>query len=188
MGSVGRFNIVASTSLEGRESPFYLGAAVMAGDVYGTGILPRSPPYFFIWATDGRISKVFRINKQHSLTVENRSESAFAEVKLSLRFREAEKVQVDTLISQGSSSENNLVCRIALERQVCEFPVVHLNALLPGSFQVETGPIIALVDEQLLPAFVFFNSTTTCQLVEGYPALTGKVRQYESRIEFFSYA
>ena len=160
----------------------------MAGDVYGTGILPRTPPYFFLWATDGRISKVFRINEKQSVTVENRSGSAFAEVKLSLRFREAEKVQVDTLISQGSSSENNLVCRIALERQVCEFPVVHLNTRNPGSFQVETGPIIALVDEQLLPAFVFFNSTTTCQLVEGYPALTGKVRQYESRIEFFSYA
>lgn len=186
-GSVGRFKLVASLKTDEASRPYFLGAPVLAGDVYGTGVLLRKPPYHFIWATDGVDSHIFRINSNHMLEADERPAEPFERIWVAQSHREASEVNVDQLVSMGFEA-GPLMCRISVVGQVLEFPVNHINAHKKlAAFQIETGPVLASISGSILPYFVFMNSTKNCQLVLGYPGVSDEVSEHRCDMSFFVY-
>lgn len=187
-GSVGRFKLVASLKTDGSLHPYFLGAPVLAGDVYGAGLLLRKPPYHFIWATDGVDSLIFRINCNHMLEAEERSAEPFAKIWVAQIHREAGEVSVEQIVSIGFESVP-LMCRVDTGAQVLEFPVNHLNTHSRlGAFQIETGPILACISGKIRPYFVFLNSTKGCQFVLAYPGMSDQISEHKCDVTFFAYA
>ena len=187
-GSVGRFKVVASLKTEGSLHPYFLAAPVLAGDVYGSGLLLRKPPYHFIWATDGFDSQIFRINSSHMLEVEQRPAETFKKIWVMQSHREACELGVEKLIAMEFES-GPVLCRLNLGGQVLEFPVNHINTHKKlGTFQIETGPILACLTGSILPYFVFLNSTRGCQFVLAYPGISETICEQKCDVGFFVYA
>ena len=53
---------------------------------------------------------------------------------------------------------------------------------------METGPLLLKKDNNLISAFVFFNSNNRCQIVHYYPKLGGKIEELEVKLRYFIYA
>lgn len=184
-GSAGRFNAIACLQDHQKGDSTLLGAVVLAGHVYGTGQLPKSPAYNFIIATDGSKASVFR-HDCFDMNHERDFHKRLASLKLSIFDKLADEVSIEDLVSPKYDLRRSISCRLYMEGQDLSFPVQHINVDSKKSkFQVETGPVLFSYNGKLTPAFLFFNKLESCQIVVGYPFFSGKHVVCDMKARFF---
>lgn len=185
-GSYGWFSLSSALTFFNGDKPVFLSSPVMAGDVYGTSLLPRVPHYHFLLSKKGSSVHIHRLGSSGPSEMEVRDESKFHAVFEKISYKEYVSVELNALIENAGDFSKPLVCQIEIKGALAFFPVRHIN-LHPkkGLFQVETGPILFRKNRVLKPAFVFFNKIDKCQLVWSYPGLTGPMEEKKARINFF---
>lgn len=182
-GSRGRWRIVSACFVVGDDGtatprPTVLTPAVMAGDVYGEGRLPRDPAYSFRMLADPVRHHILRDGVGIPQTdSEANHDEVFRSVAIDCPRKPMRSVSVAELASGveywplvariEASMPGSGMCRI-------ECPITHLNSLRASGggpkFQIETGPValpspllgvdsagagVAALGHAL--AFVFFN-------------------------------
>jgi hypothetical protein len=184
--SLGIFKIDASHKEKKTNKVNYLANMVMAGNVYGTSILPIIPNYYFQWLTNGKKRIIFRsfVNKRPQIDKKNNKN--IKKYLINVRYKKKKEIYIENLIKNYKFFNEFLVCRIDLGSQIIEFPINHIN-LHPNNytFQVETGPILLKKKNKFFSAFIFFNTINSCQIVPYYPKLGGKIEELEAKIKFF---
>lgn len=184
--SAGRFAIDAALSVvgaDGTRETFFLGAQVLAGNVYGTGPLFKLPAYEFAAVFSDAHYRIFR--SAHGGTQADSCgsiASGFAGATLdvpSVPCRPVEARGAALQAARGLVAKARLPWEggAALELQ---FPVRHLNTdVARDAFQVETGPVLALAGagapavERLRRAYVIFNRLDRLELLLDDPAAGG---------------
>lgn len=185
-GSIGKFTIASSFCENETPQPFYLCHPVVAGEVYGIGLLLRTPPYHFLWVTNGKDLSVFRFYPNGKTIEDNISKTSIVDVSLALDNIFYKKITVSDFFFMKDFFLHRIVCRLDYGDYVSEFPVRHINLKRDRKlFQVETGPVITKINEKIMPAFIFINSTNHVQIVPQYPLLDRKVSIQETNVEFF---
>jgi len=186
--SVGLFKIESVIS-EKDHNPFYLSSAVMAGDVYGQGLLPREPHYHFLWATDGQDVIIYRIYGNQKITIEERTSADYRNILIRNQITKYEPIEIEDLFSTNDLINFNMICQLDISDQFISFPVKHINVLKEKKiFQIETGPVLLRHNREVIPCFLFINSLDFCQVVPYYPLLGKKTLILSSRAKFFIYA
>jgi len=170
----------------------------MAGDIYGTGKLPRDPPYGFqIIASSDRhvIIRDFESDLPDRNTANSNSQIfSSLTIEAPLLFDEA-CINRASLDGKPMRQAWPLTARLHVSKDgvdhVSDFPVHHLNTKA-GAFQIETGPVLVpatLVGDPALTvggfalAFVFFNRLDQIDL-----AIRGPVRPGSNRWSYIQFA
>ncbi len=158
----------------------------MAGNVYGTSILPIVPNYHFQWLTNGKKRIIFRTFTSNRTKVDKKNNIDIDKYLLNIRYKKKKEITIENLIKNYKFFNNFLVCKIDLGNQISEFPIKHINMHIKNNnFQVETGPILLKKNKKFISAFIFFNSINKCQIVPFYPRLGGKIEELKVKIKFF---
>ena len=148
-GSVGAWRVVASVVRQGNtNSRTVLSSTVMAGDVYGIGVLPRTPAYTFQIAADSQSHIIWRDYALAQRDTTERNLRAFEHLDIVAPLRDCSVVTLTDIVSSAATLP--MTCRISVvDRDGCpwllEFPIQHLNSrsrAADTAFQVESGPIL----------------------------------------------
>jgi len=184
--SLGLFKIDATLKEKTTNRFHYLAKTVMAGNVYGTSILPIVPNYNFQWLTNGKKRTVFRIFKNNKVKIDIKKNNEVDKYLLNIKYKKKKEVLIKNLLKNYELFNKLLVCKMDLGNQISEFPIKHINIhSINNNFQVETGPILLKKNKRFISAFVFFNSQNKCQVVWCYPKLGGKIEELKVNIKFF---
>jgi hypothetical protein len=178
-GSRGRWRLIASAAQwspqAGVHQLFVLAPRILAGDVYGTGMLPRDPCYGFQIAASSERHLIMRdfARGQPSGDTADRNAHVFADFAIDAPPWECLRLDPD-LIAHGSALRAwPLAARLRVKgadvEHLIDFPVLHVNTKQADqrvAFQVETGPVLVpasliegcdLSGSGFALAYVFFN-------------------------------
>jgi len=208
-GSSGHWSVIASASLISPThqalDQFVLAPAVMAGDVYGSGRLPKEPPFSFQIFASRRQHTIVRepdISTAPALTMDSTAsnDSAFEKLAIDVAEENRNTIDLDKLSNEAVSTSwpltaNVELCRPNGDRWVLSFPVNHINiATIDGKnvFQVETGPVLiphalisptspASVMSGFAIGYVFFNRSDRIDVALWGPREIGNVASREFR-------
>lgn len=182
-GIDGSWRVVAAACREGSEDCIYLAPAVMSGDVFGAGRLPRDPPYSYqLVATRKRHAIVREGETPEHRDNEADHEAAFSSFDIHAPRREAMPVAMANLDAATVARRWPLAARLKLSGQrgefwILEFPVNHINTRKagPAALQAETGPVLiprdavdiagATVIGGCYLAYLFLNKPNTLELL-----------------------
>jgi hypothetical protein len=188
-GSRGLWRVSAVARRDDGAAAWYLASEVMAGDVYGQGLLPLQPAYAFQFATSRDRHVMFReaVDAANVQDSEQPHGVSFTDVAIDVPEIEGEAVPFDRLIAQ---SPWPLTARLKAAgpggvRWTLEFPVHHINLReRPQAWQIETGPVLVpceLLDIAgaaktggLQRAFVFFSRADQADLLAFGPVGGGR--------------
>ena len=177
-GSHGRWRIIASATARQRQGGWrdrvVLAPMVMAGDVYGTGRLPRDPPYSYQFIASIREHAIVReyCDGGRSGDTAAGNDGSFSSLDIDAPPLAARRLEPSELAADDAIWP--LTGRIDISapdaRWLIDFPVNHLNSravLGTSEFQVETGPVLVPAsmagsrDDMIAGgfglAFLFFN-------------------------------
>jgi len=184
--STGIFKIASVLYDKNLSQTIYLSCPVLPGDVYGKGLIPRRPLYHFLWATDGKNTTIYRLYSDRKIIEDNIKNTSIKSISLKIKNLPHKKIKIDELISLGDQALSDLICKVYCKDFVTEFPVKHIN-IKPSEqlFQVETGPVLAKIEEKLVPIFVFINSIHQIQIVPYFPLLVDQVYIKKMNVEFY---
>ena len=184
--SLGLFGVDASLQEKKTNKLHYLAKTVMAGNVYGTSILPIVPNYNFQWLTNGKKRIIFRTFINNKIEIDAKKNDDVDNYLLNIKYKKKKEIFIENLIQNYKFFSESLVCKIDLGNQISEFPIKHINIHKKNNnFQVETGPVLLKKNKSFIPAFIFFNSNNKCQVVWYYPKLGGKIQELKVKIKFF---
>jgi len=183
--SLGLFKIDSALKEKKTNKLHYLAKTVMAGNVYGTSILPIVPNYNFQWLTNGKKRIIFRTFANNKIKIDTKKNIDVYKYLLNIKYKQKREISIENLIENYEFLNNPLVCKIDLGNQISEFPIKHINIHTKNNnFQVETGPILLKKNKRFISAFIFFNSKNKCQIVWDYPKLGGKIEELKVKIKF----
>jgi hypothetical protein len=190
--SRGRWRLIASAACwspqAGEHDRFVLAPKIMAGDVYGAGMLPLDPPYGFQIAASAQRHLIMR-DFESGLPNRDSSDSnldLFSQLvidapRLQCRRLDPALVTPHSIVGIWPLTARLHAVRDGVEHLV-DFPVLHVNTRQngkPAAFQVETGPVLlpeALIEDPALVrggfalAYVFFNRLDRLDLAVCAPA------------------
>lgn len=185
-GSIGEFAIssvfIDKTTLECT----YLSCPVLAGDVYSKNLIPRLPSYHFLWATNGNNKIIYRLSAADNVTVDKYKLVKNETIIVNNKYIYYNNLDLKEMFNNRFALTSLIICRLEIDNSILEFPVRHIN-IHPEKclFHVETGPILFLIREKLVPVFIYFNRVNKCQVVQYYPLLTNKYLTIKCKISFF---
>jgi hypothetical protein len=184
--SIGIFKIASVFYDINLSQAIYLSCPVIAGDVYSKGLIPKRPLYHFLWATNGQHATVFRLYSDEKIIEDDINNTGIKSISLKTENITGRKIEIKELLSLEDQCLSHLICRIYCKDFVMEFPIKHIN-IKPSEqlFQVETGPVLAKIEEKLVPIFVFINSINQIQIVPYFPLLVDQVYIKEMNVEFY---
>jgi hypothetical protein len=187
-GIDGHWRIAATACREASSDCIVLAPAVMAGDIFGTGRLPRDPPYTFqLVATRERHAIVRAGEDFGNRDTEAANETTFSAFDVHTPRSAARSVQLEELNSTALAQLWPLSVRLKVQSQTGEpwslaFPVNHINTQDRAGplFQIETGPIIVPQDIVEIPdasrvgrcflSYAFLNKTNQVDLLAWGPS------------------
>jgi hypothetical protein len=200
-GTTGQWRVIASAYQAGAEEAdrFVLAPMVMAGNVFGSGRLPKDPPYSFQFLASSRRHAVLRDFGPGTSPGDSAAENGevFAAVMIETPPLRATRIDVAALAAEKPTELWPMTARVTVQKQpgpawILEFPVNHLNHRKAGgvaSFQIETGPV--LVPEALIEgarvtraggfalAYAYFNRSDRVDLaLFGPTAMPERGRGY----------
>lgn len=156
-GSVGIWRLLASVHDLGREKErTVLASIVMAGDVYGSGSLPRDPAYSFQMIAGRNRHAILRDYGAAQHDSENAHVHRFDWIEIDVPRVSLQRIDVGIPVTGRLAWPLSCaVSAIGADGRQCvlEFPISHYNyraSQTKVAFQVETGPI--LVPSTLLPS------------------------------------
>jgi hypothetical protein len=160
---------------------------IMAGDVYGSGKLPRNPPYSYQFIASIREHAIVReyCDGRRSEDTAAGNEALFSSLDIYAPPLAARRLEQSEFAADGAIWP--LTGRIDMSapdaRWLIDFPINHLNSRAVrgvSEFQVETGPVLipasmtgsrdAAIGGGFGLAFVFFNSLERADLAIYTPA------------------
>ncbi len=175
----------------GNANTFVLAENVMAGNVYSSESLIKTPPYLFQLIASKNYQKILRTDvdvQRAAPTNENKPRDQILDTEGNIF---GDNINIDVRYNIGSKIESlndiikysksfNLNGRISLDlfqqKFAIEFPVRHLNIHEKKErWQIETGPILFPIFSNCnnkcsyIPAFVFFSSLTKADVFLDYP-------------------
>jgi hypothetical protein len=172
-----RISACAHQAPEDSADRFVLAPMVMAGNVFGSGRLPKDPPYSFQILASPRRHAIIRDFGSGTIAKDSAADNGevFAALTIETPRRRTTRIDIASIATEKLTGLWPITARVTLqnpqgETWVLEFPVNHLNHRTTAqatSFQVETGPV--LVPEALIEgsrvtraggfalAYVYFN-------------------------------
>lgn len=164
----------------------YLSCPVIAGGVYNKGLIPKRPLYHFLWATNGQDATVFRLYSNENIIEDDINKTSIKSISRKIENIRCKKIEIKEMLSLDDQYLNHLICRVHCKNFMMEFPIKHIN-IKPSDqlFQVETGPVLAKIEEKLVPIFIFINSVHQVQIVPYFPLLVDQVYIKEMNVEFY---
>ncbi len=155
--SLGIFRIDAALKEKKNDNLNYLAKTVMAGNVYGTSILPIVPNYNFQWLTNGKKRIIFRTFVNNKIKIDKRNNKNIDKYLLNIRYKKKKEIFVENLAKKYKFFNDFLLCKIDFGDQISEFPINHINIHTKNNnFQVETGPILLKKKQKNYFSFCIF--------------------------------
>lgn len=168
-GIKGSWRVVAAACCEGTDG-IYLAPAVMAGEIFGMGRLPKDPPYSYqLVATQKRHAIIRRGGASEIEDSEADNDTAFSLFDIFAPQRKSSPVDPEAIDQAEIERQWPLSARLTVkgsELWILEFPVSHISRRA-GAFQIESGPVLIPQDLVNIPdtstfcgcylAYVFLN-------------------------------
>ncbi|WP_339034765.1 hypothetical protein WHZ78_23575 [Bradyrhizobium symbiodeficiens] len=168
-GIDGSWRVIAAACRKGADG-IYLAPAVMAGEIFGTGRLPRDPPYSYqLVATQKRHAIIRRGGASELEDSEADNDTAFSLFDIFAPQRESSLIDPEAIDQAKIERRWPLSARLTVkgsELWILEFPVSHISSR-GGAFQIESGPALIPRDLVNIPetstfcgcylAYVFLN-------------------------------
>ena len=187
-GIDGHWQIVATACRQGSSEYIALAPAVMAGDIFGAGRLPRDPPYTYqLIATRDRHAILRAGEDFGNEDTEAANETIFSAFDVHAPQSAASSIPFDeltstTLVQSWPLSVCLKVRSQTGERWTLEFPVNHISTQNTAGplFQIESGPI--LIPQEILEipdatriggcflSYVFLNKANKADLLAWGPS------------------
>lgn len=149
-GTNGYWRIAATACRDGSTDCIALAPAVMAGDIFGSGRLPRDPPYMYQLIATGERHSILRAGHDFgNQDTEAENDGVFSALNIrtpqiavrSIRFVELNSATLDQLWP--------LSVHLTVRSQtggtwILEFPVNHISTKSKPAqlFQIESGPVV----------------------------------------------
>lgn len=175
-GSYGRFN--AEAYLKHDDTEWLLGSQVLAGNVYATENLIKTPLYYFQPVFSTVQCKILR-NYFPEYTQDNTlftPSEQFSEHKVTLNTVKEFK---ELLPTENIASQ--IQCTISSINFLLQFPVKHFNVNTQNTFQIETGPIVLPGSNGPDLAYIAFNNYNTFEAL----IFTNKGKEIQNEIKEF---
>jgi hypothetical protein len=187
-GIHGSWRVIATACRQDSEDCIYLAPAVMAGEIFGAGRLPRDPPYSYqLIATRKRHAIVREGEASGNRDNEADHEAIFSSFDIHAPRHAATLMEIRTLDPATVTQLWPISARLKVRGQRgeywnLEFPVNHVNTRTAdaAAFQVESGPVliprdaIDITDASIIGgcylAYVFLNKTSQVDLLAWGPA------------------
>ena len=109
--SLGIFKIDAVLKEKKTNNLNYLAKTVMAGNVYGTSILPIVPNYHFQWLTNGKKRIIFRTFTSNRTKVDKKNNIDIDKYLLNIRYKKKKEITIENLMKNYKFFNNFLVCK-----------------------------------------------------------------------------
>ncbi|UPJ48574.1 hypothetical protein IVB30_36985 [Bradyrhizobium sp. 200] len=184
-GIDGHWRIAATACRQGSSDCIVLAPAVMAGDIFGAGRLPRDPPYMYQLVAKRERHAILREGASNADT-EAANETTFSAFDIHTPPRAARSIPFDELTSTTLVQSWPLSVCLKVRSQTgelwtLEFPVNHISTQNTAGplFQIESGPMIIPQDILEIPdatriggcflSFVFLNKTDKADLLAWGP-------------------
>jgi len=177
---------------------YALGAPVLAGNMYVSGGLCKSPPYMFQVAVGVLDHVIFRTDMTPRLCAESDTIGPntllFESFDINLARAPAKSLCTYEDIAKHYFQRDHFTCLISIDIDAdrtieLEFPIKHLNLLpIRKMWQFETGPILYLKRDligtfydlsvtDLLPCFVHCNRFDNAEFFPDFPFQLGTTRR-----------
>lgn len=179
-GIHGTWRIVATACRHDSEDCIYLAPAVMAGDVFGAGRLPRDPPFSFqLVATRKRHAIIREGEAVEHRDSEAEHDAVFSSFDIQAPERAATLMNAASLDAGTVAQSWPMSARLKVPGRSgkfwnLQFPVNHINTRA-AAYQVESGPVLipqdavditsASVAANCYLAYVFFKGTREVDLL-----------------------
>lgn len=176
-GINGHWRIAATACRSGSSNCIALAPAVMAGDIFGTGRLPRDPSYIYQLIASRERHAILRAGDDPgNKDTETVNSSIFSALQLHLPQSVARPIQLEELTSNTYEQLWPLSVSLTVRSQtgglwILQFPVEHISTQgAPAQlFQIESGPVIIPQDILDIPdasrlgecylSYIFLNRT-----------------------------
>lgn len=156
--SYGRFSIDAVnivTNVEtGAIQEFYLLSSVFACSLYNIQSMVKNPPYYFSVIFSNKQFKRFRFYENFSDPDEKKNEDVFEKVNFDINYKTYGDISSEKKIVEATLDNEKLYAKVLIKstmiNQELFFPIKHNNVRNVDKleFQVETGPVAILDDEE----------------------------------------
>jgi hypothetical protein len=194
-GIDGHWRIAATACREASSDCIVLAPAVMAGDIFGTGRLPRDPPYTFqLIATRERHAIVRAGDEFGNGDTEAANDTTFSAFDVHTPQRAARSLRLEELSSTPLVQLWPLSVRLKVRSQTGElwslaFPVNHISTQDSAGplFQIESGPILVPQDILDIPdasrigrcflSYAFLNKMNQVDLLAWGPSRSATPRR-----------
>ncbi|MET4759729.1 hypothetical protein ABH975_002735 [Bradyrhizobium ottawaense] len=145
-GIDGSWRVIASACQESGDC-IYLAPAVMAGEIFGTGRLPRHPPYSYQLVATRRRHAIIRESEPPALEDSDaENEATFSSFDIQAPRYPAKLMEIGSLYSAALAETWPISGRLKMrgrsgELWNLEFPVSHISTRA-SQFQIESGPVL----------------------------------------------
>lgn len=191
-GVDGSWRVIATACPQNPADCIYLAPAVMAGDIFGAGRLPRDPPYSYqLVATRDRHGIVREDEASGNRDNEADNAAVFSSFDIHAPRHGADPIAIGALDAATIARRWPLSARLTVRGKGdtswnLEFPVGHINTRAgeASAFQVESGPVliprdtVEIADASVVGgcymAYVFFKGNSQVDLLAWGPAGTSR--------------
>lgn len=187
-GIDGHWRIAATACRDGSRDCIALAAAVIAGDVFGTGRLPRDPPYTYQLIATRKRHAILRAGDDFgNKDTEAANDTIFLALNIHAPQIAARRIRLEELTSTTFEQRWPLSVHLKVRGRtadfwILEFPVNHISTQNNPAqlFQIETGPVVIPQDLLDVPdasrigecylCYVFLNKAHQADLVAWGPS------------------
>jgi hypothetical protein len=165
--SIGRFS--AEAVIFSGDKGFILGSEVLACNVYNTNDFFKKPVYKFQPLFSNHHQLIYRTFTEDNTSNDSSSfdQEIFNRVNCHVQELKAYEV-IDNIeiLNRAFKNEKKFQMLITINKHQLQFPVKHINVNLEESrFQIETGPVVVLDNNEFRRAFVCCGSFNYAELV-----------------------